>query len=338
MEYQTTGKGYEDGPKKSLKIFVMSRMISCEEAKQIDLVEYLASAGCQPQKISHNDYWFLSPLRDEKTASFKVNRKLNVWYDFGIGKGGNFIDFGILFHRCNVSELLQKLSENTQAFTPIIPANEWRKSQSVSRFERQVANNLQSSGDDSHIIVTEARDISDTFLLNYLRQRRINLDVAHAFSKEVSFTVNDRNYRAIGFKNNAGGYEIRNAFFKGGCSPKYVTHLDNKAEKITVFEGFFDFLSYQTLVHNQQRELTNFLILNSLSFFERSQLLMEKSCSIHLYLDNDIAGKACVLAALKRSKQYHDESHLYKGFKDLNDFLTGKKLVLKQSQGLRRHL
>ena len=103
-----------------------------------------------------------------------------------------------------------------------------------------------------------------------------------------------------------------------------------------MFEGFFDFLSYQTLIHNQQQELTNFLILNSLSFFGRSQLLMEKSRSVHLYFDNDMAGKACVAAALKRSNQYHDESHLYKGYKDLNDFLTGRKLELKRSQGLRK--
>ncbi|HWB28294.1 MAG TPA: toprim domain-containing protein [Chitinophagaceae bacterium] len=324
--------------RKMQKKFVMSRTISCEEAKQIDLVNYLASAGHQPQKISRNDYWFLSPLRDEKTASFKVNRKLNVWYDFGIGKGGNFVDFAILFHKCSVSELIQRLSKNTQVIAHILPASELKNLWPVSDDKKPDENNLQNAGDDSLIKVTNVREISDPFLLNYLRQRRIHLDVAKAFCKEVYFKLNDRSYYAIGFKNNVGGYEIRNSLFKGSSAPKYVTHLDNKAEKITVFEGFFDFLSYQTLVHNQPKELTNFLVLNSLSFFERSQLLMEKSRSVHLYLDNDPAGKACVAAALKRSKQYHDESHLYKGYKDLNDFLTGKKLVLKQSQGLGRHL
>lgn len=314
------------------------KQITIDQARQIDLVDFLYSAGHQPQKISRNDYWFLSPLRDEKTASFKVNRKLNVWYDFGIGKGGNFIDFGVLFHRCTVSELLQKLSGNTQVFAQTLSVNELSKSQTVSNFERQVANSLQNSGDYSHIKITGTREISDPFLLNYLRQRRIDLSVANAFCKEVYFTLNDKNYRAIGFKNNAGGYEIRNAFFKCSSAPKYVTYLDNNAENITVFEGFFDFLSYQTLLNNQEQGLTNFLILNSLSFFERSQLLMEKSRCVHLYLDNDTAGKACVVAALKRSRQYQDESHLYKDFKDLNDFLTGKKLLLQQSNSFKRHL
>jgi len=312
------------------------KQITIEQARQTDLVDYLASAGYHPQKISRNDYWFLSPLRQEKTASFKVNRKLNVWYDFGIGNGGNFIDFGILFHRCTVAELLQELGDNSLFPTPVLLPKKIQTHSIVSDSASISGDSIKNPVTNPSIRITDVREISDTFLLNYLRQRRINLSVANTFCKEVYFTLNDKNYRAIGFKNNAGGYEIRNAFFKGSSSPKYVTHLDNNAEKLTVFEGFFDFLSYQTLIHNQQQELTNFLILNSLSFFERSQLLMEKSRSVHLYFDNDTAGKACVAAALKRSNQYHDESHLYKGYKDLNDFLTGRKLVLKQSSGLRK--
>ena len=58
--------------------------MNCAEANQIDLVDYLYSLGYQTEKIRGNDYWYLSPLRDEKEASFKINRKKNVWYDHGI--------------------------------------------------------------------------------------------------------------------------------------------------------------------------------------------------------------------------------------------------------------
>ncbi len=73
-----------------------SPLFSLQEVKQLDMVEYLEKLGYQPRKIRNNDFWYLSPLRDEKTASFKVNRKLNAWYDFGLGQGGNIIDFCIL--------------------------------------------------------------------------------------------------------------------------------------------------------------------------------------------------------------------------------------------------
>ena len=80
-------------------------------------------------------------------------------------------------------------------------------------------------------------------------------------------------------------------------------------------------MSYQSIHQNQEQELTNFLVLNSLSFFERSLLLMEKHQSVHLYLDHDDAGRKCTSLALKRSLRFKDESKLYKGYKDLNDWM-----------------
>ena len=85
---------------------------NCIEANRIDLVDFLSNLGYTPQKVRNNDYWYLSPLRNEKTPSFKVNRKLNVWFDFGEGKGGNLVDFGMQYFKCSVSEVLTRLSQN----------------------------------------------------------------------------------------------------------------------------------------------------------------------------------------------------------------------------------
>ena len=68
---------------------------------------------------------------------------------------------------------------------------------------------------------------------------------------------------------------------------------------------------------------------------------MEKNDIIHLYLDNDHAGKKWLEFAQKRSAKYIDENQLYKGYKDLNEwhinFGKGQKLnEIKQSRG--RHL
>ncbi|HEU4606900.1 MAG TPA: CHC2 zinc finger domain-containing protein, partial [Chitinophagaceae bacterium] len=87
-----------------------SPTITCAQAKQIDLVDYLASLGYQPQKVRNGDYWYHSPLREEKTPSFKVNRKLNVWYDHGTGKGGDLVDFGTLYFNCNITDFLLRLA------------------------------------------------------------------------------------------------------------------------------------------------------------------------------------------------------------------------------------
>ncbi|MEJ7671714.1 MAG: toprim domain-containing protein [Chitinophagaceae bacterium] len=273
--------------------------MNCEEANQIDLVNYLSSIGHEPAKIRGNDYWYISPLRQEKEASFKVNKNKNVWYDHGIAKGGNLVDFATEYYRCNVSEALQKIS----LFHPQKFVENIVERPPVHLHQHSVRNE-EVAGETAIKIIAAKKPITDLMLCSYLRKRKIDKSVADKYCYEVTFTINEKErvFRAIGFKNNAGGYELRNEFFKSSSSPKSVSYFDNNTtDKIKVFEGFFDFLSYQTINQNQQPELTNFLVLNSLAFFERSLLVMEKHKSIHLYLDNDTAGRKCTLIAQERS-------------------------------------
>ena len=93
--------------------------LSIAEAKEMDMVQYLSLLGYEPSKIRNNDYWYRSPLREEKTPSFKVNRKLNRWYDHGLGKGGNIIDFGIQYYSCSVGEFKKKLDDGFSFQKPL---------------------------------------------------------------------------------------------------------------------------------------------------------------------------------------------------------------------------
>ena len=93
--------------------------LNIARAKEINPVDYLYSLGYKPTKIRSADYWYLSPIKDEKTPSFKVNRKLNCWYDHALGKGGNLVDFGILYHKCTVGELLHDLDNGFSFHQPI---------------------------------------------------------------------------------------------------------------------------------------------------------------------------------------------------------------------------
>lgn len=59
-----------------------------KEIKSIPLASFLSQLGHSPVKAQGNRLWYKSPLRQEHTASFKVQTDINCWYDFGIGKGG----------------------------------------------------------------------------------------------------------------------------------------------------------------------------------------------------------------------------------------------------------
>jgi len=284
-----------------------TKNMTCEQAKQIDLVDYLASIGYHPSRIKKQDYWYRSPLREERTPSFKVNRQQNIWYDHGLGKGGNFIDFATMYHECSVKVLLEKLSGNfsfhPQSVKPVQPV-------------------------EPLIKILSERNIVSVALLRYLRQRRIAEPIAMKYCKEIHFSLYDKQYAAIGFRNNEGGFELRNPWFKGSSAPKAITSFENEAKDLIDFEGFFNFLSFQTIHQHTQVSATNFLVLNSAAFFEKSRAFMDQHEHIRLFLDRDTTGMKCTTQALSWSKKYTDESNLYKGYKDLNEWmqLIGKSL------------
>lgn len=291
---------------------VKRQRLSLSEVKQLDMVDYLSTLGHEPAKVRNDDYWYLSPLREEITASFKINRRLNQWYDHGIGKGGNFIDFAILYYDCSVGELLQLLNYNFSFHKPPFQSS------------------VNSSPSKSRIAILGTYELDSYPLLTYLNQRRIPVEIAREYCREVRYEMNNKTYYGIGFGNDSGGWEIRNPYFKSSSSPKDISSFNNHADEVCVFEGFMDFLSFKTLHKNLPENSQDFVVLNSLSFFERARPVMEGYRSIRLYLDRDAAGINCTHRALSLSIKYQDESRLYKNHKDLNDWMVNFGKVVKE--------
>jgi len=276
-------------------------------------VQYLADLGFQPRQIRGDDHWYLSPLREEKTPSFKVNKKFNIWYDHGIGKGGNLIDFGILYHRCTVKDLLQKMT-GISSFQqhPPLPIGDHPNSQFPASAIR-----LEPA---SPIHIGSVNEIKNPSLIAYLNLRGIPIWVASGYCQQVDFELHKKQICALGFPNRSGGYELRNTNFKGCSPPKDLSFFDHGQDRVTVFEGFFSFLSFRTLQVDSP-PLTNFLVLNSLAFLEKARPLMERYSDVDLYLDNDRAGKEATAKALDWGQKYGDRRNLYAQFEDCNDYL-----------------
>lgn len=64
-------------------------------------------------------------------------------------------------------------------------------------------NNISNreTGMGSPIQITGMNSISSPVLLDYLGERKINIDIAKLHCKEVHYSVNSKNYFAIGFNN-----------------------------------------------------------------------------------------------------------------------------------------
>jgi hypothetical protein len=283
-------------------------VMTIHDAKEKDMVDYLSQLGHQPVKIQEPSYWYRSPFRDEKTPSFKVNRHRNQWYDFAEGKGGNLVDFGIRYYRCSIGEFLQKLDGPGQS----IPSHQAIKKEDFA-----------GEADRNKIKILIVKPVDSLPLIKYFRERRIPDAIAAQYLKEVIYQLKDKHYYALGFKNDAGGYELRNKYIKSSSSPKDSTLIDYGASNLAVFEGFFNFLSHRAIHANQEAPASNFLILNSTAFFEKNLPLMQEHDQVHLYLDNDKTGQKCTQKALGLDKEkFSDQRGLYQKYSDLNDWLV----------------
>ena len=302
--------------------------MNIDQIKQIKLQDFLATIGCKPVKQYGVNLMYLSPLRTEKHSSFKINTELNLWYDFGIGRGGNIIDLvELLYNSSDVSYLIHQIERNAlgcvSVSLPTVKPNAPQNS-----FE-----NLQ------------ALSITHPALINYLGERCIGIEIARTVCKKLHFETRGKHYFGIGFPNIAGGYEIRNPFFKGGITPKDISLFHNEESKQScfVFEGFIDFLSFMMLRRKENDGLKrqDYLVLNSVSNVQKALEPLSHYENIQCFLDNDEAGRKAYQALLTGLKvPVTDPSGLYADCKDLNEFLCHQssflqKPVKEQGRGLK---
>lgn len=309
--------------------------MNIQEIKTIKLQDFLASLGYTPTKQQGNKLWYLSPFRQESHASFKVNSDRNQWYDFGIGKGGNIIDLAeLLYKSSDVSYLIRKIEDNVPNCTSIFSTSfaGIKEKQQTNYFE-----NLQ------------ILPLSHPALMRYLWDRCIDLEVAASVCKELHYDSNGKHYFGIGFPNIAGGYELRNPFFKGCIAPKDISHFyaDEPKKACFLFEGFMDFLSFMTLKRKENPQNTglrqqDYLILNSVTNIHKAIERLSRYDSVQCFLDNDDAGRNAYLQlSMELRNSVADSSTIYNGFKDLNEYLCAEfkhseKAEIKKTKGIKR--
>lgn len=296
----------------------MEKIINIAQAKELDIVEYLASINISHNKIRGNDYWYLSPLHEEKTPSFKVNIRLNRWYDHALGKGGNMVDLGIALHQCSISDFLKMLNGNQPGFVTIPAAR--IKHTSLAEEENQIE-------------ILNAVPLHSRALIQYLESRGIPLSTAQQHTSEVTYEFKGRSYYAVGFKNNEGGYELRSPNFKLSSSPKSFTTVEHGAKNLVVFEGFMDYLSYQSFPEKPFAQPTDFLILNSTSFFNSVTDLFQRYDAVLSYFDNDPTGQKCSTKLSELHPAHHPQASTYAGHNDLNEWLRDQRQRQSYRQG-----
>ena len=293
------------------------------DIKQIPIVDYLAQTGYKPKLTKGVNYWYCSPLRSELTPSFKVNVERNQWYDFGTGDHGDIIDLVCALQHCSTAEAMRRLSAlkgvrlaPSFSFGGITP--------------------LGSQAPSMELISVQA--VKHPKLLLYLTERGLQPSDASPFLSEIYYKVSEKCFFALGFPNDAGGWELRNPYFKGCFAPKAISTIKGTdSHKLQLFEGFMDFLSWRKLHPEVQADS---IILNSLTLLPRLILSLRSYATIESFLDNDKAGDRATKQLFDAGLPVKDMRACYAPYKDINESLIlaeqRKKILTPRKRGLRR--
>ena len=298
-----------------------------QEKKQLHSISILEIMAHYGKRLDHTrSGLYFSPFRDETNPSFHINESKNSWYDYGTGEGGSLFDFVCKFAGISRGEVYDWLA----SFRHMVPESEYKA---------VIAPILQRPQHSSKIVIDSAsHTFTKTKLVEYAASRAVSKEILEKYCEEVIYhveTAPDRQFFAIGFKNNSDGYVLRSSISKK-CSCSDITTLDpsgrmtdrTTGDKVLVFEGFMDFLSWMTDVKQLTPEY-DCCILNSVTNIGKALPWIMQHTNIAAFMDNDQAGKDTLQKIMESAQEtadhdicVYDMSRLYEGYNDLNEKLT----------------
>ena len=289
------------------------------EVKAMDIVIFLQNLGYNPIKINSRYAMFHVPYRNSNHPTLRVNRIENTWLDYSTGRKGNIIELGKLVYQIDNDDQVIRILQDSN-----LP------------FSLQSRYLIDNEGNPTMISKIRVQELSNKKLLSYLDSRDIDLALAVKYCREIYYSVKWKKYFALAFRNNSGGFEIISPHIKGYIAPRDLTliSLSSSNPYCIVFDNFMDFLSYLTL--NKRIDFTifsdtvDYLILNSVLNVHRSIPILKKYELVACCLSNDEKGEDAVNLIASEHDGVHDLSSVYEGYKDLNDFIRDKPLMISQ--------
>ena len=295
------------------------------EGMRLTVAEVLAHYG-MTEAVPRSGF-IPSPFRSERTSSFHILPHGYAWTDFGDGSRGGVVELVMRLESCEREAAIEKLREI-------------RADKSVSQHIQRPFGQSKPARQASFKVISISQ-LQDEDLLSYTHSRGISEATIRRFCSEVAIRTGGKVKTYIGFLNNDEGFVLRSPEKgKSGkrCTNSAPTYLnvdgvncaEPSSDSVAVFEGFFDFLSYMELTSDRlSHPKQDICVLNSVVNAQTAADFIRSHQTIHLYLDNDEAGRK-TSAAIKeyvieanQEATITDHSEEYRGFNDLNEWLQG---------------
>ena len=164
--------------------------MNIDAIRNISLVDFLHHLGYEPTGRDSKGLWYRAPYRNERRPSFHVRPGRGVWFDFGTGAGGDIFTLaGELSGKTDFIGQARYIAETMRM--PVAEPYKPVPFKEEPTFENVNVSRLESPS-----------------LLRYLAERGIPSDIAARYCVQVDYRLHGKDYYAVGFGNNAHGYEL----------------------------------------------------------------------------------------------------------------------------------
>ena len=135
------------------------------EIKQVPIVDFLYILGIEPVKHKASGLWYHAPYRNDRNPSLRVSTDKNIWYDYGVARGGDI--FNLAGEFINSNEFVAQAKFISETLGGSFPT-------SFPHHQRIAEKAVKAKGNPFSDIVE--KPLSHPALRQYLRERGISAD------------------------------------------------------------------------------------------------------------------------------------------------------------------
>lgn len=263
--------------------------------------------GHSPQRSYGQE--LIYSLSGEK-ACFAVNREHNIWYDHNTGKGGNIIDFAMIYWKVTFREALKKLNEYY--------ALNQLPGYGALKTKRRHAQKLP------HYQVGQITALgSNAAITGYLESKCI-WEAAQKCLSEVYYYVEDekgrvKSFYGAGLKNELDHWQICGPSYTGCLGHKAISFSGRSETQVSVFQDTLSYLSWQT---DNPPATDSILVMHSPDLLVATIRKIKDFLAIQVWFTRDDTGRLQSAELIQALPQATDCSMIYKDYLHYNEMLV----------------
>lgn len=210
-----------------------------------------------------NEIKYPSLFSQSKIGNLIINTATNTWYDSSTGKSGD-----------TISLVTSYLKTEGESYT-IKDACRWIENMCGHAAKIEPIRNEENIPKHSDLIVVDNTQICRIPLIRHIEALGFDIQTAQRYLKEIRIyqKQSNRTIRAIGLRNEDGGYYAFNPCFAGFVGKENITFIRGtiaKPDSIHIFRDIFDFLSAIAGLQNGRPFRGDAIILNSYAYLTKA--------------------------------------------------------------------